>query len=105
VPAGAVLAVPARRIAPGQGPPVFQATNDAATPYEGGVTVHHLLKHSSMVVEQGGGNHAITLSGNTCLDEYLANQLSDGTSAARQRRGRRPATPPRGGPEGIPHTF
>ncbi|MGW3652990.1 S8 family serine peptidase [Streptomyces sp. NPDC000878] len=26
-------------------------------------------------------------------------------SAARQRRGRRPATPPRGGPEGSPHTF
>jgi pimeloyl-ACP methyl ester carboxylesterase len=62
-------------------PPVllFQATNDAATPYEGGVTVHRLLKHSSLVVEQGGGNHGITLSGNTCLDEYLATYLSDGT--------------------------
>ncbi|MFD3498734.1 alpha/beta hydrolase [Streptomyces sp. NPDC058678] len=63
-------------------PPVllFQATNDGATPYEGGVTVHHLLKHSSLVVEQGGGNHSITLRGNTCLDEYLANYLSDGTA-------------------------
>ncbi|MFF4659465.1 alpha/beta hydrolase [Streptomyces sp. NPDC001381] len=62
-------------------PPVllFQATDDAATPYQGGVTVHRLLKHSSLVVEQGGGNHGITLSGNTCLDKYLAKYLTDGT--------------------------
>ncbi|WP_141205587.1 alpha/beta hydrolase [Streptomyces griseorubiginosus] len=62
-------------------PPVllFQATNDAATPYQGGVTVHRLLKHSSLVVEQGGGNHGITLSGNACLDKYLATYLTDGT--------------------------
>jgi len=61
-------------------PPVllFQATNDAATPYEGGVTVHKLLKNSSLVVEQGGGNHGITLSGNACLDKYLATYLSNG---------------------------
>ena len=58
---------------------LFQATNDAATPYQGGVTVHGLLKHSSLVVEQGGGNHGITLSGNTCLDKYLAKYLTDGT--------------------------
>ncbi|AVV42025.1 alpha/beta hydrolase [Streptomyces sp. ID05-04B] len=62
-------------------PPVllFQATNDAATPYQGGVAVHRLLKHSSLVVEQGGGNHGITLSGNACLDKYLAKYLTDGT--------------------------
>ncbi|MFI2640698.1 alpha/beta hydrolase [Streptomyces sp. NPDC018610] len=62
-------------------PPVllFQATDDAATPYEGGVTVHRLLARSSLVVEQGGGNHGITLSGNTCLDKYLAAYLTDGT--------------------------
>jgi pimeloyl-ACP methyl ester carboxylesterase len=61
-------------------PPVllFQATNDAATPYEGGVTVHHLLRDSSLVVEQGGGNHGITLSGNACLDKHLATYLKDG---------------------------
>lgn len=35
-------------------PPVllFQATDDAATPYSGGVTVHRLLKRSSLVVER-----------------------------------------------------
>ncbi|MEU8587655.1 alpha/beta hydrolase [Streptomyces sp. NPDC048664] len=62
-------------------PPVllFQATNDAATPYEGGVKVHHLLRGSSLVVEQGGGNHGITLSGNSCLDRYLAAYLGTGT--------------------------
>jgi len=58
---------------------LFQATNDAATPYEGGATVHRLLAGSSFVVEQGGGNHGITLSGNACLDKYLAAYLSDGT--------------------------
>ncbi|MFF1630438.1 alpha/beta hydrolase, partial [Streptomyces sp. NPDC058272] len=57
---------------------LFQATNDAATPYEGGVTVHRQLRGSSLVVEQGGGNHGITLSGNDCLDKYLATYLADG---------------------------
>ncbi|MBC9726663.1 alpha/beta hydrolase [Streptomyces sp. TRM68367] len=62
-------------------PPVllFQATDDAATPYQGGVTVHRLLARSSLVVEEGGGNHGITLSGNACLDEHLAAYLADGT--------------------------
>ncbi|MFG2312328.1 alpha/beta hydrolase [Streptomyces sp. NPDC048566] len=58
---------------------LFQATNDAATPYEGGVTVHEQLGGSSLVVEQGGGNHGITLSGNACLDKHLAAYLTDGT--------------------------
>ncbi|MGW7299083.1 alpha/beta hydrolase [Streptomyces sp. NPDC054829] len=62
-------------------PPVllFQATEDAATPYQGGVTMHRLLKGSSLVVEDGGQNHGISLSGNTCLDEHLAKYLTDGT--------------------------
>ncbi|UUU26031.1 alpha/beta hydrolase [Streptomyces sp. DSM 40750] len=62
-------------------PPVliFQATDDAATPYEGAVVTHHLLRGSSLVVEQGGGNHGITLGDNTCLDRHLAAYLTDGT--------------------------
>ncbi|MEV7288855.1 alpha/beta hydrolase [Streptomyces sp. NPDC093252] len=62
-------------------PPVllFQATDDAATPYEGGATLHRLLRGSRLVVEEGGGNHGITLSGNTCLDRHLAAYLTDGT--------------------------
>ncbi|MFE1835572.1 alpha/beta hydrolase [Streptomyces sviceus] len=67
-------------VANGKLPPVllFQATNDAATPYEGGATVHRLLAGSSLVVEEGGGNHGITLSGNTCLDKHLTAYLTDG---------------------------
>ncbi|WP_415953651.1 alpha/beta hydrolase [Streptomyces sp. KLOTTS4A1] len=62
-------------------PPVllFQATDDAATPYGGAVVVHEKLAGSSLVVEQGGGNHGITLSGNACLDGYLADYLASGT--------------------------
>ncbi|MGW0734556.1 alpha/beta hydrolase [Streptomyces sp. NPDC002851] len=61
-------------------PPVliFQATEDGATPYEGAVTVHHKLHGSSLVVEEGGGNHGVTLSGNACLDEHLATYLTNG---------------------------
>ncbi|MER8119587.1 alpha/beta fold hydrolase [Streptomyces sp. SID8366] len=57
---------------------LFQATDDAATPYAGGVAAHRLLTGSSLVVEQGGGNHGITLSGNACLDGYLFAYLADG---------------------------
>ncbi|WP_109028475.1 alpha/beta hydrolase [Streptomyces rubrogriseus] len=68
-------------VANGELPPVllFQATGDAATPYEGGVAAHRLLRDSALVVEEGGGNHGITLSGNDCLDEHLAAYLTDGT--------------------------
>ncbi|AYN37657.1 hypothetical protein DUI70_7164 [Streptomyces albus] len=61
-------------------PPVllFQATDDAATPYEGGATLHRSLKRSSFVVEDGGGNHGITLSGSDCLDGYLSRYLESG---------------------------
>lgn len=58
---------------------LFQATHDAATPYQGALTVHRLLSGSSLVVESGGGNHGITLSGNACLDRHLAAYLLDGT--------------------------
>ncbi|MGW2658425.1 alpha/beta hydrolase [Streptomyces sp. NPDC001478] len=58
---------------------LFQATDDAATPYAGGVTLHRKLKGSSLVVERGGGNHGITLSGNDCLDRYLTDYLAGGT--------------------------
>ncbi|MEI5519148.1 alpha/beta hydrolase [Streptomyces brasiliscabiei] len=61
-------------------PPVLilQATDDAATPYEGGVVTHQLLRGSSLVVEEGGGNHGISLSGNACLDKHLSAYLTDG---------------------------
>ncbi|MDQ0792955.1 alpha/beta hydrolase [Streptomyces sp. B1I3] len=58
---------------------LLQATDDAATPYEGGVAMHGELRGSGLVVEQGGGNHGISLSGNSCLDAYLVDYLTDGT--------------------------
>ncbi|MFM9701731.1 alpha/beta hydrolase [Streptomyces galilaeus] len=68
-------------VANGQLPPVllFQATDDAATPYQGGAMMHALLGGSRLVVEEGGGNHGVTLSGNACLDKHLAAYLADGT--------------------------
>ncbi|WP_369218320.1 alpha/beta hydrolase, partial [Streptomyces flavofungini] len=61
-------------------PPVllFQATDDPATPYEGALALHRRLSGSRLVVETGGGNHGITLSGNACLDRYLADYLATG---------------------------
>ncbi|MGA4838734.1 alpha/beta hydrolase [Streptomyces sp. G45] len=61
-------------------PPVLllQATDDAATPYEGAATLHRKLRGSSLVVELGGGNHGVTLSGNACLDRHLAAYLTNG---------------------------
>ncbi|MFD3571344.1 alpha/beta hydrolase [Streptomyces sp. NPDC058667] len=63
-----------------QVPPVLilQATDDAATPYEGGVALHRLIRGSSLVVEEGGGNHGVTLGGNDCMDEHLAAYLATG---------------------------
>lgn len=71
-------------------PPVllFQATHDAATPYQGAVTLHRMLRRSSLVVENGGGNHGVTLSGNACLDKHLAAYLTDGTVPRGTGRGR-----------------
>ncbi|MGW5635715.1 alpha/beta hydrolase [Streptomyces sp. NPDC003832] len=58
---------------------LLQATGDAATPYEGAVMANRLLRGSSLVVEEGGQNHGVSLSGNACLDGHLARYLTDGT--------------------------
>ncbi|MGW4159784.1 alpha/beta hydrolase [Streptomyces sp. NPDC004788] len=57
---------------------ILQATDDAATPYEGGVALHEMVRGSSLVVEQGGGNHGVTLAGNECMDGHLAAYLATG---------------------------
>ncbi|MEU6124652.1 alpha/beta hydrolase [Streptomyces sp. NPDC047123] len=61
-------------------PPVllFQATDDPATPYDGAIALHRKLRGSRLVVERGGGNHGVTLSGNGCLDRHLAAYLTSG---------------------------
>ncbi|MFD6877435.1 MULTISPECIES: alpha/beta hydrolase [unclassified Streptomyces] len=60
---------------------LFQATEDAATPFGGAVSMRDKLKGSALVVEEGGGNHGIALSGNKCLDEKLAAYLRTGAAA------------------------
>ncbi|MFD0270406.1 alpha/beta hydrolase [Streptomyces sp. NPDC127106] len=60
---------------------LLQATQDAATPYGGALTMRDKLKGSALVVEEGGGNHGVSLSGNTCLDEKVAAYLRTGAAA------------------------
>ncbi|WP_329491954.1 alpha/beta hydrolase [Kitasatospora sp. NBC_01246] len=79
------LALPPRaaRDAPaGKGlPPVllFQATEDAATPYEGGVAMRDALPGLKLVVQSGGSFHEILFHGNACLDDTFTAYLRDGS--------------------------
>ncbi|MEU4824744.1 alpha/beta hydrolase [Actinomadura sp. NPDC023710] len=57
---------------------LFQATDDPATPYEGGLAMARALPSARLVVERGGGSHAITFAGNTCLDDLLVGYLRGG---------------------------
>ncbi|MFE4592797.1 alpha/beta hydrolase [Streptomyces laurentii] len=57
---------------------ILQATNDAATPFEGAAALHRMVRRSSLVVEQGGGNHGVTLGGNDCMDDHLITYLATG---------------------------
>ncbi|MER7760420.1 alpha/beta hydrolase [Streptomyces sp. NPDC097619] len=83
-------------------PPVllFQATEDAATPYAGAVSMRERLAGSALVVEEGGGNHGIALSGNACLDRHLADYLESGKLPA----GGTASCPARPEPEPVPRT-
>ncbi|MFD3781054.1 alpha/beta hydrolase [Streptomyces sp. NPDC058612] len=60
---------------------LLQATEDAATPFGGALSMRDRLKGSALVVEEGGGNHGIALTGNKCLDEKVAAYLRTGTAA------------------------
>ncbi|MEU6238465.1 alpha/beta hydrolase [Kitasatospora sp. NPDC047058] len=65
-------------------PPVllFQATEDAATPYEGGLAMHDALPGSKLVVQNGGSFHEILFHGNACLDDTFTAYLRDGSLPA-----------------------
>ncbi|MEU6890824.1 alpha/beta hydrolase [Streptomyces sp. NPDC046557] len=60
---------------------LLQATEDAATPFGGALSMRDKLKGAALVVEEGGGNHGIALSGNKCLDDKLATYLRTGKTA------------------------
>lgn len=61
-------------------PPVllFQATEDAATPYPGALAMHKALPGSKLVVQNGGSFHEILFHGNACLDDTFTAYLRDG---------------------------
>jgi pimeloyl-ACP methyl ester carboxylesterase len=57
---------------------IFQATEDAVTPYAGAVEMRELFPTSSMVVEVGGLIHGVSMRGSACLDDKLAAYLVSG---------------------------
>ncbi|MEV5407869.1 alpha/beta hydrolase [Thermopolyspora sp. NPDC052614] len=61
-------------------PPILmvQATYDAATPYAGALEAHRLFPSSRLILEKNGGTHGVSLSGNKCIDRYVADYLATG---------------------------
>jgi pimeloyl-ACP methyl ester carboxylesterase len=58
---------------------------DAATPFEGSLTVRRLFPHSSLIAEPGGATHADSLFGDRCVDNLIATYLATGKRPPRQR--------------------
>ncbi|CNF84655.1 Tripeptidyl-peptidase B Serine peptidase MEROPS family S33 [Mycobacterium tuberculosis] len=72
---------PAPRVAgPSSLPPILlvQGTDDAATPYPGALEMHRRLPASRLLVEVGGHNHGVSLSGDDCVDGQVAGYLRSG---------------------------
>jgi pimeloyl-ACP methyl ester carboxylesterase len=63
---------------------LFQATNDAATPFPGGVEMNKRLKGSRLVIEDGGRTHGVVERGNACIDDKFAAFLTNGALPANQ---------------------
>jgi pimeloyl-ACP methyl ester carboxylesterase len=61
---------------------LFQATEDAATPFPGGVEMHKLLKGSRLVIEDGGRTHGVVERGNACIDDKFTAFLVTGALPA-----------------------
>ncbi|MEU8266866.1 alpha/beta hydrolase [Sphaerisporangium sp. NPDC049002] len=82
---------------------LIQSRQDAATPYPGALRVRGRFPSSRLVVE-AGGNHGVSLGGNTCVDRYLAAYLRDGSvpGGAAQAPGHQPDATCPTGPEPRP---
>ncbi|GLW08415.1 peptidase [Microtetraspora sp. NBRC 13810] len=61
-------------------PPILmlQSERDAATPYAGALRMRRVLPSARLVTEPGG-NHGVSLGGNTCVDRHLVQYLRDGS--------------------------
>ena len=64
---------------------LIDETLDAATPFEGSLTVRKLFPHSSLIAEPGGATHADSLFGDNCVDNLIATYLATGKRPPRQR--------------------
>jgi pimeloyl-ACP methyl ester carboxylesterase len=73
--------VDGRRVAPIL---LVDETLDGATPFEGSLEARRLFPNSSLIALPGGTSHAISPSGNECLDTQIAAYLADGTLPARK---------------------
>ncbi|MGI5203293.1 alpha/beta hydrolase [Spirillospora sp. CA-108201] len=61
-------------------PPILmvQGTEDAATPYRGALEMHRRFPTSRLLVQAGGRNHGVSLSGDRCVDGAVAAYLGGG---------------------------
>ncbi|TDD83221.1 alpha/beta hydrolase [Actinomadura darangshiensis] len=57
---------------------LVQATEDAATPYPGALETHRRFPTSRLLVQVGGRNHGVSLSGDKCVDGAVAAYLGGG---------------------------
>jgi pimeloyl-ACP methyl ester carboxylesterase len=87
----------------------IQARRDAATPYRGALRMRELFPGARLLTV-GGGNHGVSLNGNTCVDARLADYLLEGTLPGRGATCRGTSAPPpaarrgssvAGGPPGL----
>ncbi|TDB83328.1 alpha/beta hydrolase, partial [Actinomadura sp. KC216] len=61
-------------------PPILlvHASEDAATPYPGALETHRRFPTSRLIVQAGGHNHGVTLSGDRCVDRAVVAYLGSG---------------------------
>ena len=62
-------------------------TLDAATPYEGSLYLRRIFRSSRLVATVGGTSHAVSPSGNACVDNRIFDYLADGTLPRRKAGG------------------
>jgi pimeloyl-ACP methyl ester carboxylesterase len=62
-------------------------TLDAATPYEGSRYLRKIFRASRLVATVGGTSHAVSPSGNACVDNKIFDYLADGTLPRRKAGG------------------
>ena len=62
-------------------------TLDAATPYAGSLYLRKIFRSSRLIATVGGSSHAVSPSGNACVDNKIFNYLADGRLPRRRAGG------------------